>query len=96
MSEPVSIQGAQFRVTEVTEDDRCPEGVRCAQAGTIRVNLQVTSANGSSQTYPMTLGVPVSTLGYTVVLERVTPGRKAGLTVPPSEYTFFFRVTPAA
>jgi hypothetical protein len=56
----------------VDEDSRCPTGVQCIWAGTVRVKVLVEPA-GANHAVFATLGQPLGVDGGTLLLEGVTP-----------------------
>lgn len=74
----------------VVEDSRCPQGVECIQAGTVRVLVRV----GTSTTpYTLTLAEPHTIPSGTITLVKVTPEPIAGTAPVPRDYQFTFLVT---
>jgi hypothetical protein len=79
-------------VLEVIEDSRCPHGVQCIQAGTVRVRAQVGSGSGTSVEI-FKVGDTVTTESESMTLVSVRPEKEAGHTITLAEYSFIFRVT---
>ncbi|MEJ0054045.1 MAG: hypothetical protein WDN10_05005 [bacterium] len=82
----------------IEEDSRCPKGVQCIQAGTVRVQLEIGSGLGKS-TQVTKLGDSVTTEAETITFVAANPEPVAGITVAPADYRFTFTVTkrpPAA
>lgn len=77
----------------VDEDSRCPTGVQCIWAGTVRVKVLVEPA-GANHAVFATLGQPLGVDGGTLLLEGVTPQRISTAKTPPSHYRFTLRYTP--
>jgi len=86
--------GISIRPVAVLEDSRCPIGVQCIQAGTVRISLR-TSATDASLTTAVTLNKPATVGGDTITLTSVTPVPTKD-TVRPSDsaYRFTFSVEP--
>jgi len=92
-----------LRFTNVTEDSRCPEGVRCIWAGQVSVlanvdvqgndlgNFTLTLRPGETNLSVKTFGFPY---GYTVRLisADLPYGKKAGYKYDPGDYTAKFEV----
>ena len=76
---------------EVLEDSRCPKGVECVWAGTVRLKARLTSGLGASTT-EFTLGTPVTTEAEKVTLIEVRPAPTAGVTITPATYVFVFKI----
>ncbi len=84
--------GVKATVAEVAEDSRCPKGVQCIQAGTVRVRI-AGKYGLLSKSIVFTLGQPQSYKGHSVVLSSVTPEKVAGKTINPGDYVFTFTHT---
>ena len=82
------------RVTplQVIEDSRCVQGVQCVWAGQVRVRASVESPGGEHER-TLTLDQPQQIGGGTLLLEAVTPRRKAESPIPPRDYTFTLHYT---
>src|SRR3569623_204906 len=72
LNQTISGGGVSIVPLEVLEDSRCPAGVQCIQAGTVRVSAQVVSASGTA-TMTLALNKPVTTEAQTITLIHVTP-----------------------
>jgi hypothetical protein len=68
----------------VLEDSRCPQGVACIQAGTVRITAEVDGSRTE-----LGLNQPVGR----VTLVEVYPARRKDTTYYPDEYRFGFRVS---
>lgn len=77
----------------VDEDSRCPSGVQCIWAGTVRAKVLVEPA-GADHAVFATLGQPLGVDGGTLLLEQVSPSRTSTAQIPPSHYSFTLRYTP--
>ncbi len=89
LGEVYTAQGASAVVTEVVEDSRCPTGVQCIQAGTVRVRVKGTYGAFSQSTI-MTLGKPLQFKGYSATLVDVTPKPTSSVASDSSEWAFYF------
>jgi hypothetical protein len=76
----------------VIEDSRCPLGVMCIQAGTVRVEARI-SRGGDSTTTVLALGVPRTFFGTAVVLEEIAPVKRRDAEIADSDYRFTFTET---
>jgi hypothetical protein len=87
--------GVSIRPVAVLEDSRCPIGVQCIQAGTVRVSLHTSAKNSATLTIEAGLNKPVTVGGDTVTLTAVTPVPTKD-TIRPSDsaYRFTFTVKP--
>lgn len=87
----VTAYGVTVKPLEVTDDSRCPAGVTCAWAGTVRLRAQVTSSLGSYEQV-MTLGEAVTTGSERITLTGVEPSPVEGEVIEQSEYRFAIRI----
>ena len=83
IGEAVTRYGVRIMPLAVVEDSRCPTGVACIQAGTVRLAVEVDGARTE-----LALGQPAAR----VSLVEVYPQRRAGVNLFPDEYRFGFRV----
>ncbi len=83
--------GVTITPIEVVEDSRCPTGVYCIQAGTVRIKATVESGLGKS-TMTFTLGTPVTTEAETIILSDVQPFKTQSHTIAQNEYKISFTV----
>jgi membrane-bound inhibitor of C-type lysozyme len=74
---------------EIIEDSRCPQGVQCVWAGTVKLKVNVTNKSGVSTQDTLTLGEPKTIAGVVVTLTSVMP-TKTTKTLKLSDYTFKF------
>ena len=58
--------------TAIAEDSRCPEGVQCIQAGTVRIEARVVDRRGT-RSMTLSLGVPVQLAEGWVGLVQTCP-----------------------
>lgn len=86
--------GLSIRPMRVLEDSRCPMGVMCIQAGTVRVSLTV-DASGKETTEMITLGHSIQVGSDTITFESVAPQRSQQ-PLAASSYRFTFTVTHAS
>jgi hypothetical protein len=74
----------------VIEDSRCPHGVQCIQAGTVRVQVKIESPTGTSME-EFSLGGIITTENEILTLVSVRPEKEATQTINPNDYEFVFR-----
>ena len=86
--------GFSLRPTSVLEDSRCPQGVQCIQAGTVRVSARTRSGSDTSA-HEFKLGSTVSVSGTKVTLLSVEPQKQKDKTIQNSDYRLTFRVEQA-
>lgn len=99
LNEMVRIAGVKINPTEIAEDSRCPEGVQCIQAGTVRVGTVVIArgdTDSKAQPVMFALGVPMTVGLDQITLIDVKPAPKADTTINPTEYIFTFTVVKGA
>ena len=75
----------------VLEDSRCPLGVQCIQAGTVRVQAEVT-AEGTTTEQMFVLNQAMMIGSRTIALTDVTPARNKGAAPVAADYIFTFEV----
>ena len=73
----------------VVEDSRCPDNVRCVQAGRLVVSTRL-EGDGWSQTVPLTLGEPYAIQGTTITLASGRPEKWSDRRRPRTESRFGF------
>lgn len=81
--------GLSIRPVTVTEDSRCPMGVQCIQAGTVKLSLRVNTGNGP-KIETIQLGQSVTVGTDTITLDSVSPSHPKSNTILPSSYRFTF------
>ena len=79
----------------VVEDSRCPIGVQCIQAGTVRILARVTQ-NGGTRDMTLSLGEPLAVDSGRLTLVRVCPYPVYRSPIEPNDYRFSLRQTDAA
>jgi hypothetical protein len=92
INQSATIEGVVLTPLAILEDSRCPQGVQCIQAGTVRVRATVTAPGSTDTTVVFTLMTPQKVGPLTIELSDVVPIPKAGITIPPTGYTFSFKV----
>jgi len=91
MNEAGERHGVTVIPRDVMEDSRCPQGVQCIQAGTVRVQIQIISGLGTSA-MPIALGGSVTTEAEEITFTEAFPAPKAGIPIRGSEYLFSFEI----
>lgn len=91
MGSTIDILGVGINPLELIEESRCPQGVQCIQAGTVRVRALISSSIGTSPQI-LTLNQPISTEGELVTLIEVKPYPVAGSQIESKNYLFVFEV----
>ncbi|MFC3174813.1 hypothetical protein ACFOD9_11175 [Novosphingobium bradum] len=88
IGERVAQGGVSIVPLALLEDSRCPAGVTCIQAGTVRIAADIAGVRTE-----LALGQPASVAGASVSLVEVYPQHRKDITYYPDEYRFGFRVT---
>ncbi len=84
--------GVRIVPRKLLEDSRCPSGLFCIQAGTVRISTDFTDAAGA-RTQEFKLGQTVHTRDFDVTFSYVDPSiKKAGEEIPLVVYRFSFDV----
>lgn len=80
---------ADLRVTplRIVEDSRCPTGVQCIQAGTVRIEARIESSSGVRAEI-LKLGIPVEVREARLQLIRVCPYPAHGSRIGQGDYRF--------
>lgn len=91
LNERGSALGLTVLPITLMEDSRCPEGVQCIQAGTVKVQTQIIGGMGPS-VMVMEMGKPITTEAEEVTLQEVTPAPTTGTQITKPEYVFVFEV----
>src|SRR5687768_9047447 len=72
VNQPARLSGLEVTPISVTEDSRCPSGVQCTQAGTIRIAARISDGAGG-RNFALTLGVPIRIEGGWTSLVQACP-----------------------
>lgn len=91
MNEGIGAYGIAIIPQKILEDSRCPSGVECIQAGTVKLSALVNTAS-STQTMEFDLNQRVIVDGNAVTLETVLPESRSGETIKPDQYEFTFLI----
>lgn len=89
INQKVSALGVSVTPIEVLEDSRCPEGVQCIWAGTVRIRATLSSGMGTAS-QEFKLNESVTTEAETITLVDVTPKKDKSTTTKPGDYRFVF------
>jgi hypothetical protein len=87
--------GLSIRPTAVLEDSRCPVGVQCIQAGTVRITLKTTTKTGSTN-HDVSLGKVITVGTDDITFVSVTPPHEKNGAPVASTYRFTLLVEPHA
>ena len=88
IDESVRVDGPTVTPLKVVEDSRCPVGMQCAWAGTVRITVRV-----GQQADPviLQLGQAAPVADGQLTLVEVYPAKRADTVTYPEEYRFGFR-----
>lgn len=90
IDKPSSALGVTIKPLSM-QDSRCPIGVQCVQAGTVKLKAELTSGMGTA-TQEFTLNVPITTEAETITLISVRPEAEAGKKIRITDFRFIFKV----
>ncbi|MEO6536552.1 MAG: hypothetical protein ABIT47_02580 [Candidatus Paceibacterota bacterium] len=85
--------GLSVRPTAVLEDSRCPVGVQCIQAGTVRITLKTTTKTGTTN-HDLALGKVITVGTDDITFVSVTPPHEKDGAPVASSYRFTILVEP--
>ncbi len=91
IGQQVSALDVSITPLTVLQDSRCPAGVQCIWAGTVKLTARLSSGLGTA-TQEFTLGEPITTEAEMITLKEVFPSPTAGVTIPEGDYVFQFEV----
>src|SRR5688500_4023308 len=93
LTETARLFSLEVTPTRLIEDSRCPIGVQCIQAGTVRIEARTNRPGARSLV--LALRVPVELDGGWVSLIGVCPYPVHGSPIRPNDYLFSVAMTPA-
>ncbi len=91
IGDTMTVAGVTAKVVSVAQDSRCPQGVNCIQAGTVKVNVALKGGTYNT-TQAFELNKPINFVGYTVTLIAVNPPKVQAQVISPTDYVFTFEV----
>lgn len=89
LGQPVQVGKLVATPSEMVEDSRCPENVRCVWAGRLIVSTRIDGGDWR-ETVPLTLGAPYATHDTSIMLVTGLPEKQAGVETEPKDYRFAF------
>lgn len=92
MSEAARLAGLEVTPTALIEDSRCPTGVQCIQAGTVRIEARILDPGGA-RSATLALGVPAALDSGWVSLVAACPHPVHGRRIAPGDYRFSLALT---
>ena len=88
LGETATFDELSVRALRVAEDSRCPIGVQCIQAGTVRLEVDVAGDRPA-----LALGVPVAAGRHWLSLTRACPYPVHGTPIRPADYRFTLQLS---
>ncbi len=89
INESVQLGNLTITPRAILEESRCPSGVQCIQAGTVRVRIDVASGLGQS-TYTLALTQSITTEAETITFVAADPYPVYQVPLNQSDYSFTF------
>ena len=93
LGQPVRVGTAIVTPLELLEDSRCPAGVECVWAGTVRVRAAVQDSD-RREVVALALGEPHRLRYMAVFLAEVKPPPATSPEIPKCDYRFVFAQMP--
>ncbi len=93
LGQRVQFPALSVKPVAIEEDSRCPSDVQCIQAGTVRVQIEMVSAAGTS-TGILKLDEVFTTKTESITLIGVEPGKISTATTSLEAYRFTIKVVP--
>lgn len=91
IGETVTFAQNSIKLVRVFDESRCPQGVTCIWAGTVKAEVISVTGMGTS-TETIELGKTLTTEAEQITLVSVTPYPKEGQTITQGEYKLTFKV----
>lgn len=88
LGETATFDGLNVRALQVAEDSRCPIGVQCIQAGTVRLEVEVAGDRPA-----LSLGAPIAAGRHWLSLTRACPYPVDGTPIRPADYRFTLQLS---
>ena len=88
LGETATFDGPRVRALQVAEDSRCPIGVQCIQAGTVRLEVDVAGDRAA-----LSLGVPIAAGPRWLSLTRACPYPVHNTPIRPADYRFTLQLS---
>ncbi len=93
LGERAQFPALSVKPVAIEEDSRCPSDVQCIQAGTVRIQIEMVSAQGTS-TGILKLDEVFATKTESITMVGVEPGKISTATTSPDAYLFTIKVVP--
>lgn len=91
IGQTASFEALMIKPVAITEDSRCPVGVTCIQAGTVAVDMEIITPQGTVKNN-IELNETVNVSGILIKLTNAAPLSVAGATIPSESYFLTFTV----
>lgn len=91
VGEQAVFAGVSIRPLSIEEESRCPSDVQCIQAGTVRIQLEIVSAMGTS-TDMLPLLAFITTEAQKITFTEASPYPVAGAPISVGAYVLHFEV----
>ena len=95
LGQTTRLGGRSITPLRVVEDSRCPANANCIQAGTVRLQIQISEAGGM-EVLEVGLAKPLQLGAQWLHLALVCPNRIASGRGPVTDYRFHFMISPGA
>ncbi len=90
--EKAQFPGLALQLVRVFDESRCPEGVTCVWAGTLKADVRTASGLGTS-TQTVELGSTITMEAENITFLSATPYPKEGKSITEGQYQLTFNVT---
>ncbi len=90
LGQTVNVGGPRVTPLQVLEDSRCPMEARCIRAGTVRLQVGVTTGAGST-VREVASDKPLQVADGQLELSNVMPPRSVRGPIKPGDYRFTFK-----
>lgn len=91
VGESARFSGMSLKLLSVTDESRCPTGVKCIWAGTVKAKVRIVSGMGTS-TATIEIGKTFTTEAEQITVVSVSPYPKPGEQISQSSYAVTFNV----
>lgn len=85
------VDGPLIQPVEVLEDSRCPVGTQCVWPGRVRVKMLWLRPTGEHKPFEVTLGERTQIADGSILLQSVSPEKRADKAIKPGDYRFSMR-----
>lgn len=92
LGETARFNNLSFELVRVFDDSRCPKGVTCIWAGTLKTEIRILSGMGES-IETVELGKSIATEAETITFLSATPYSEEGKAITTVDYALTFSVT---